>query len=138
MRVLQGLHESKVVDGLLTHGEQSNANGPAVFRSLCRLHFKEADSDGKWWGTRPDVTGPYFKPVPWAETPRIAAYLKKALAKARPEEQVVMASDLARHRIDFPEATATLLKLVLTPCTVSQLWKSWRHASKSPPKRSLC
>jgi putative membrane-bound dehydrogenase-like protein len=115
LRVLQSMHETKVVDGLLTHYDQAKTNRTAIFRSLCRLHFKEADWDGKWWGTRPDVTGPFFRPVAWSQTPRIGDHLKKTLAGAKPEEIAQMAADLSRHRIDFPEATAALLKLGATP-----------------------
>src|ERR1019366_1385156 len=56
LRVLQSMHETMVVDALIARYNQGSANRSAIFRSLCRLHFKEADWDGKWWGTRPDVT----------------------------------------------------------------------------------
>jgi putative membrane-bound dehydrogenase-like protein len=115
LRVLQSMHEAKVVDGLLECYEMSKAHRPAIVRSLCRLHYKEAAWDGKWWGTRPDVTGPYFKPVAWSETPRIAAQLKKSLAAANPEDVVSMVADLDRHRIDIPEATTVLVKAGADP-----------------------
>ena len=115
LRVLQSMHEPKIVDGLLLHANQTNARRLAVFRSLCRLHFKEADWDGKWWGTRPDVTGPYFKPVAWSETPRIVDYLKKAAGGRASAEVAGMLAALNRHRIDFPEATAAILKLGANP-----------------------
>jgi putative membrane-bound dehydrogenase-like protein len=115
LRVLQSMHETAVVGGLIASYDQKNTTRPAIFRSLCRLHFKEADWDGKWWGTRPDVTGPYYKPVAWAQTQRIAEQLKKALAAASPDEIPPMAADLSRHGIDFPEATAALLKVGAVP-----------------------
>ena len=115
LHVLQSLHDPKVVDGLLTHFDQSNSQRHAIFRSLCRLHFKEAEWDGKWWGTRPDVRGPYFNPTAWSETSRIHEHLKKAVAGANADDQIAMAAELNRHRVDIPEATAALLKLGSLP-----------------------
>jgi cytochrome c551/c552 len=111
LRVLQSLHDAKVVDGLLSHFDQSNSQRQAIFRTLCRLHYKEADWDGKWWGTRPDIRGPYFNPVAWSETPRIHEHLKKALSAAGPDDVIAMAGELNRHRVDMPEATTALLKI---------------------------
>ncbi len=116
LRVLQALHEPKVVDSLLSRYDQAiSTQRPAIFQSLCRLYFKEADWNGKWWGTRPDHRGPYFSPVTWSESARIGDYLKRALANAEDENLLVMLIDLNRNRLDFPEATKALLKLGANP-----------------------
>ena len=41
--------------------------------TLIRLHYREADYDGSWWGIRHDSTGPYWDPREWELTPRIGA-----------------------------------------------------------------
>ncbi len=115
LRVLQSLHDKKVVDGLLVAYDQSSANRAAIFSALCRLYYKEADWTGKWWGTRPDTRGPYFTPVSWSETPRIGEQLKKALVQADADKIVSMFAELYRHRIELPGATASLVKLGTNP-----------------------
>ncbi|HZE98185.1 MAG TPA: PVC-type heme-binding CxxCH protein, partial [Planctomycetota bacterium] len=65
LRALQSIHEPAAVDGLLEKlaaAPDATARRP-ILRALCRLYHREADWDGHWWGTRPDTTGPYFKPV---------------------------------------------------------------------------
>ena len=53
-RVLQRLHEPGVVDGLLGKlaGATNPATGALIYRTLCRLYYREADWDGTWWQTR--------------------------------------------------------------------------------------
>ena len=92
------------------------ANRTVLFQALCRLYYKEADWNGKWWGTRPDTRGPYFTPVAWSETPRIAEKLKKSFADATTEEiDAPCTAELNRYRIDLPDVTATLVKLGARP-----------------------
>jgi putative heme-binding domain-containing protein len=109
LRVLQDLHEPAVVDDLLERLPKAadSEQRRAVLRTLCRLHFREADWDGRWWGTRPDTTGPYFKPVAWEATTRIAAALKTALAG---EDARFLLRELPRHRIVFDELVPLALK----------------------------
>jgi hypothetical protein len=82
------MHDAKVVDGLaakLGSASLDAATRSAVYRALCRLHFKEADWDGKWWGTRPDTSGPYYKTAEWAGTAKVRAVLERALTAEKPE-----------------------------------------------------
>ncbi len=106
LRVLQEIHDPRVVDGLLP-----KIDDPAVLKALCRLHSREADWEGKWWGTRPDTSGPYFKPVAWSETPRIAKALQEALDRADVARAKVLLVELRRHKIALEGTTARLLKL---------------------------
>ena len=61
VRVLQGLQTPEVVDGFL--GRLKSSADPArrrlILAALCRLHYREAEWTGGWWGTRPDTSGPY-------------------------------------------------------------------------------
>ncbi len=107
LRVLQAIHESKVVDALIARAEKSKAVLPA----LCRLYYTEGEF-GKWWGTRPDTTGPYYYRTAWAETDKIGAVLKKALKSADAATAKMLVVEMRKHRIDFPEAVAHLRKLI--------------------------
>ncbi len=70
VRVIQSMHEARVVDGLLaklvTARDETLRRG--ILKALCRLYFREADWDGSWWTTRPDTSGPYYKPVTWDQS----------------------------------------------------------------------
>ncbi len=110
--VLQALHEPAVVDGLIQRlRTQGRERQDGLLKALCRLYYKEADWDGKWWGTRPDTTGPYFKHVPWSETEKIGQALKDALARADPAQMRFLLTELYRHKINLPEALPKLVRL---------------------------
>ena len=89
-----------------------------ILAALCRLHFKEGEWKGDSWGTRPDTRGPYYQPEAWSETPKIAAALKDALSKARPEEAAFLVKELNRNRIQFNEALQRILALAKTDAKV--------------------
>jgi putative heme-binding domain-containing protein len=113
LRVLQSLHEPAVVDGLIA--KLSATPDPearkAILRALCRLYQREADWDGRWWGTRPDTTGPYFKPATWERSPKIASVLKEALAGADAASLKPLLVEMQRNRIVFEETVPMVLKL---------------------------
>jgi putative membrane-bound dehydrogenase-like protein len=113
LRVLQTLHEPAAVNGLLDKlaaAPDNDARRP-ILRALCRLYQKEADWDGRWWGTRPDTTGPYFKPVTWELSDKIGKVLKEALVSADPASLKPLLVDLQRNRIVFEETVPIVLKL---------------------------
>lgn len=112
-RALQSMHEAKVVDGLITRLDKI-PNGPArevIHQTLARLATREDVWTGKWWGTRPDTTGPYFKPVKWSESEKIEGVLRAELAKADARSLPALALTLQRNRVELPELTPILLKL---------------------------
>jgi len=108
-QVLQQLHESRVVDGLLERLKKPGNEelSRRILIALCRLDYREAEYTGNWWGTRPDTTGPYYKPVDWEETPRISAALQKQLDEGDDATRKFLLIQMARHRIRN-ETTATL------------------------------
>ena len=112
-RALLALHEPRVVDGLIDRLPKASDSRTrqTIFMTLARLARREADWDGKWWGTRPDTTGPYFKPVPWSETEKIENALRAALAQADPETLRFLVVTLQNNRVDLPELTPAVLKL---------------------------
>ena len=114
--MLQQLHEPAVVDGLvgkLGSVQQPEIRGP-VLTALCRLYYKEADWDGKWWGTRPDTSGPYFKPAEWEATPKVKQALVAAIGSEKPEVLRGLLTDLPRHKIVLAEASGAIAKAAAT------------------------
>ncbi len=113
LRALAMMHQPEVVTGLIERlgkaTEPALRNG--ILAALCRLHFQEGEWKGDSWGTRPDTRGPYYQPEAWSETPKIAAALKEALAKASPEEAAFLVKELNRNRIQFNEAQQRILAL---------------------------
>ncbi len=80
---LSSLHEDAAVDGLLDSLESATAPAQRakLLTTLARLYQQEAPFDGSWWWTtRPDTRGPYYKPVKWSASPRIAAALEAEAA----------------------------------------------------------
>ncbi len=89
---LSYLHEESAVDGLLAKLAESDSpeQRNKLLTTLGRLYQKEAPYDGTWWWTtRPDTRGPYYKPVTWAASERIAQALE------------VEAVDTSREKLDF-------------------------------------
>ena len=112
-RVLQALHETTVVDGVIAklNSATDSKSRKLLLTTLARLCNREDDWNGKWWGTRPDTTGPYYKPVPWSESEKIQGELKKALANSQGESLSWLVVTLHNNRVDLPELTSTVLKL---------------------------
>jgi putative membrane-bound dehydrogenase-like protein len=128
LRALMRMHQPAVVDGLLARLDQpaQAAGRNDLLGALCRLHFHEGTWKGDSWGTRPDTRGPYYQPEAWSETPKIAAALKAALAKATPAEAAFLAREMKLNRIESNDALDRLLALVsdnaaLIPDVVTQL-----------------
>ena len=111
LRVLQSLHEPAVVDGLIDRLAEAREleTRKGLLRALCRLYRREADWDGRWWGTRPDTSGPYFKAVAWESSEKIGRVLVEALADAATLRPLLV--ELQRHRIVFDETVPLVLKL---------------------------
>ncbi len=110
---LQAMHEPRVVEGLITRlNKISDATArEVILKTLARLATREDDWNGKWWGTRPDTTGPYFKPVKWSESEKIENVLRAELTKANAATLPTLAMTLQRNRVELPELTPIVLKL---------------------------
>ena len=128
LRVLQSLHDARVVTGLITRiqGEPNSIRRRGLLSALCRLYHVEGAWAGDSWGTRPDHRGPYYQPEPWAESTRIAGALTRALGGVEASEMVWLGGELARQRVDVAEVTRTLLEMAardasMVPPLVRQL-----------------
>ena len=119
-RVLQRLHLPAVINGLeawLARAPRAQEPGGAdparllVLRALCRLRSEEATDDKGFWGTRPDVSGPYYKPVAWRETDRVTMLLQGELAAAGPALAKPLLAALKRHKIELPDMERKMVAL---------------------------
>ncbi|MEO1856434.1 MAG: NPCBM/NEW2 domain-containing protein [Rubritalea sp.] len=76
---LRRMHDSKGVDGLIAklNAATDQTLKVKLMDALARLYSKEAPYDGSWWwSTKPDPSGPYFKPITWSASEKIAkAYI---------------------------------------------------------------
>ncbi|HEX8916568.1 MAG TPA: discoidin domain-containing protein [Humisphaera sp.] len=109
LRALARMHDPKVVDGLAAKAAATTdlTTKSAIYRALCRLHFKEAAWDGtSWWGTRPDTSGPYYKTAEWEGTAKVSAILEAALKAETPEVVRALVVDMQRHKIASPAVAA--------------------------------
>ena len=124
--VLRHLHDPAVVTGLLNWIERSitpkpgrplaqatsdASTRPLVLATLCRLHDREGEYTGDWWGTRPDTSGPYYKPIAWSETERITKALQTELATGDASIVKGLLVQLRRHKIELPGTTERIVAL---------------------------
>ena len=142
--VLQAIHEKSVVEGVLAKLEQAKTDEQRrpFLTTLARLHTREADWDGKWWTTRPDTSGPYYKGENWSESDRIAAVLRAELLKANTAEQRWLLTELRRHKVTLPEAAELILHLAaddaaLRPAAIDVIASRPADAATLPLLRSV-
>ncbi|MCY2965413.1 MAG: c-type cytochrome, partial [Planctomycetota bacterium] len=95
-------------------GSLDRATRQIVLLALCRLYHQEAPYTGDWWGTRPDTSGPYYKPANWSESEQIARALSRELTAGEPEEVKFLLPQLRRHKIELPGMQERLVKLATT------------------------
>ena len=112
-RALGALHEDRVATALESVAGRSAdlVSRKAALGALCRLYFTEAPYEaGKWWGTRPDTTGPYYKPVAWSGTEAIGKTLTAALTTADPALARWLLGEMIRNRVDLEAATSQAIR----------------------------
>lgn len=112
LRVLQSLYVPTVIDGLLRRLQTATGSRRlGIFSTLARLNTKEATytEPKMWWGTRPDTSGPIYKPERWLESDRIETALKQQLGTATGEEARQFVNVLIRTKVNFPGLTELML-----------------------------
>jgi putative heme-binding domain-containing protein len=112
LRVLQALYDPAVVDGLLRRLPTRNPElHRGIARTLCRLDNKEATytDPHMWWGTRPDTSGPIYKPERWDESDKIEAKLKQELESAQGADAQWLVTEVMRTKVSFPGLTDLML-----------------------------
>ena len=112
-RALQAMHGAQAVDGLIKKLEESrdDAIRRLAFKALCRLDHREADYTGDWWTTRPDTSGPYYKPVAWEQTGKIERALGDALKRADSHSAGELLVELVRNKVELEGAAGVDIDL---------------------------
>ncbi len=105
LRALFSIHDLQAVDGLIAR--LATATDPALRRgllnALCRLDQRESPYEGsKWWGTRPDNSGPLYKGERWEGSDKVEAALKAELNRADGEEARWLITNMYRTKVSFP------------------------------------
>ncbi|HEV3143442.1 MAG TPA: CotH kinase family protein, partial [Gemmataceae bacterium] len=97
------MHDKKTVEGLVKKLGTTRAAEirRAILAALVRLYYREADYKGVWWGIRPENEGPYYDPVEWDQTKRIAAVLTSAAHDGDADTAAFLRAELARHRVSL-------------------------------------
>ncbi|MFT5527509.1 MAG: putative membrane-bound dehydrogenase-like protein, partial [Pirellulaceae bacterium] len=103
---LSQLHLPNAADGLCelamqTPGKNLGQLRPDILTALCRLYHNEGEWTGDWWGTRPDTTGPYYKPTTWSHSTRIEQVIRHAAATGNAEIATLLRQELPRHRLNL-------------------------------------
>ncbi|MEP6664627.1 MAG: HEAT repeat domain-containing protein, partial [Verrucomicrobiota bacterium] len=114
LRVLGNLHEISVVDRLIGRLEKSATTRSEILETLCRLYHREADWDGSWWTTRPDISGPFYKPVVWAGTERITSILRNELSKNDPTTTRFLLLQFQKYKIESPAIPVAALASIVS------------------------
>ena len=100
---LRSMHDKRAINGLfkVLSTARDEELRREVWTTLIRLYHREGDfvegKSPKWWGTRPDTTGPYYHRVKWSESDRIAAAIKVALSEADESLAKHINEQLKRH-----------------------------------------
>jgi putative membrane-bound dehydrogenase-like protein len=118
---LQAMHDPKVVAGLIRmiDGSKDLASRKPALKALCRLYFTEAPYvEGKWWGTRPDTSGPYYNGVTWEQSEAVGHALRSAVKQADGSTQRWLLGELLKNKVDFEDTTALAMKLSSTDPTL--------------------
>ena len=108
------LHDARVVDGLISRihpAEAPSSVSRPILDALCRLYYREADWDGSWWGTRPDTSGPYFKPVTWDQSGKIGATFKNVIFATDDETLGFLLEKFVLYKINLPDLLPKLIQI---------------------------
>jgi putative membrane-bound dehydrogenase-like protein len=112
-RALQRLHKPEVVSGITTRLNHSpdHQRRRLLLTALCRLYYTDGEWKGDSWGTRPDTSGPYYQPVTWSESDKIAAVLKTELKNAPGDDAKFLVQEFSRHKIQTDDTLKAVVDL---------------------------
>jgi len=123
VRVLQHFHEVPVAEGLIKKAGtiQDDKVRGMVYGGLCRLYHEESPWDGKWWSTRPDTRGPYYKPMDWDASTRIGAAIEAALVKENGDALRSLVLEIQRNGVDSADVSSAVAKIAGTDPAVREI-----------------
>jgi putative heme-binding domain-containing protein len=117
LRALYGMYDIRVVRGLVARLPKAQGDyRRGILTALCRLNrYETAYEAGKWWGTRPDTTGPFYKGDKWEGSKLIRETMGEVLQKASDEEARWLVLTMFRCKMNnFPNLVDLVLAKVGT------------------------
>ena len=132
------MHCPEAVDGLIAKLTSSTdrTTRRLAFKALCRLDHREADYTGDWWTTRPDTSGPYYKPVAWDQTKKIERALGDALKRADSHTAGELLVELVRNKVELEGAGAVDIDLAALEPSARAVVVDILVARRSLPERA--
>jgi len=103
---LKRMHDPKTIDGLfkVLSTSRDESLRREVWTTLIRVYHREGEftmDSPKWWGTRPDTTGPYYDRQKWSESDRIAAAIRVAVAEGDESLRTHLTEQLQKHVVNL-------------------------------------
>ncbi len=139
LRALYGMYQADVVDGLISR--LPGATGElrkGILNALCRLDLQDAPylDPKEWWTTRPDTSGPVFKPVKWDQSEKIEATLKREADSAKGEDVRWLVQRMYLTKVNFPGLVEQMLAACGndTPARLTAIEGLFRHDNSLPPE----
>ena len=98
LATMKWMHSDKVVDALIAKAKTNTGQAQQdIINVLLRLHQRENDYDGStWWQTRPNPDGPYYYPVNWAGSDKIASFITQHLESASDASKAATLAEMKR------------------------------------------
>ena len=125
---LKSMHSKSAIDGLfkVLSTTRDAALRREIWTTLIRLYHREGDfikDSPRWWGTRPDTTGPYYDRQTWSESERIADAVRVALSEADEPLATHLTTQLKRHVVNLDGIRAADVAALTEPESAIQLPK---------------
>jgi hypothetical protein len=111
-RVARSLRNLRTGSGGFAHHASSDDKGDlrrGILNALCRLDNQDAPylDPKEWWGTRPDTSGPVYKPTRWELSDRIETVLHQELDASTDEDARWLLSNMYRTKVHFPASSSS-------------------------------
>ena len=125
---LKSMHNKEAIDGLfrVLSTSRDESLRREVWTTLIRLYHREGEftvESPKWWGTRPDTTGPYYDRQKWSESDRIGDAIKVALSEADSSLAAHINEQLKRHVVNLDGISAADIAAMQEPQKAIELPK---------------
>ncbi|MEZ6124727.1 MAG: discoidin domain-containing protein [Planctomycetaceae bacterium] len=125
---LKSMHSKDAVDGLfrVLSTSRDETLRREIWTTLIRLYHREGEfteDSPKWWGTRPDTTGPYYDRQKWSESDRIGDAIKIALSEGDDSLAAHINEQLKRHVVNLDGISAADIAAMQEPQKAIELPK---------------
>jgi putative heme-binding domain-containing protein len=139
LRALYGIYEPAVVDGLIARLPKAQGElRQGILNALCRLDNQDAPylNPSEWWTTRPDTSGPVYKPVKWDESEKIETALKRESEAAKGEDARWLIQRMYLCKVNMPGLVEQMLAACGndTPARLKAIEGLFRSDSSLPPE----